>query len=54
MEEPQLVQQISIIIAQSFYPYGESVWRVTGKGTRLKCENLAKEIIDLIRSKESA
>lgn len=49
---PILVEKISLIIAQSFYPYGDRVWKVTGKETKLKCEHLSKEIIEIITKEQ--
>lgn len=42
------ITDISIKIAQAFYPYGDNVWNVVGKNTKEKCERLTVEIISMI------
>lgn len=47
-----LVEQIAIKIAQSFYPYND-VWGVLGKGTKKKCEMLAEEVLQMVKTQST-
>lgn len=49
MESNSVINQISSKIAQTFYPYGDNVWNITGKTTKEKCDALALEIMEMVK-----